>query len=189
MSVLKDKNILLGVSGGIAAYKSITLLRLLKKNGANVQVIFTSSAHDFVTSLTFSTLSERSVLTNFFEEEEDCKIWNNHVDLAEWSDYFLIVPATSSTISKMVSGNADNLLIATYLSCKSQVFFAPAMDLEMYNSISTKNNISALQNKGDILIKPGKGLLASGLSGEGRVEEPNKILEVLKKYIKKKTNF
>lgn len=189
MSVLKDKNILLGVSGGIAAYKSITLLRLLKKNGANVQVIFTSSAHDFVTSLTFSTLSERNVLTNFFEEEDDNKTWNNHVDLAEWSDYFLIVPATSSTISKMVSGNADNLLVATYLSCKSQVFFAPAMDLEMYKSISTKNNISALQNKGDILIKPGKGPLASGLSGEGRVEEPEKILELLKKHVKKKLIF
>ena len=189
MSVLKDKNILLGVSGGIAAYKSITLLRLLKKNGANVQVIFTSSAHDFVTSLTFSTLSERNVLTNFFEEEDDNKTWNNHVDLAEWSDYFLIVPATSSTISKMVSGNADNLLIATYLSCKSQVFFAPAMDLEMYKSISTKNNISALQDKGDILIKPGKGPLASGLSGEGRVEEPEKILELLKKHVKKKLIF
>ena len=143
MSVLKDKNILLGVSGGIAAYKSITLLRLLKKNGANVQVVFTSSAHDFVTSLTFSTLSERNVLTNFFEEEDDNKTWNNHVDLAEWSDYFLIVPATSSTISKMVSGNADNLLVATYLSCKSQVFFAPAMDLEMYKSISTKTKNSS----------------------------------------------
>ncbi len=189
MSVLKDKNILLGVSGGIAAYKSITLLRLLKKNGANVQVIFTSSAHDFVTSLTFSTLSERNVLTNFFEEEDDNKTWNNHVDLGDWSDYFLIVPATSSTISKMVSGNADNLLIAIYLSCKSQVFFAPAMDLEMYKSISTKNNISVLQNKGDILIKPGKGPLASGLSGEGRVEEPEKILELLKKHIKKKLIF
>ena len=189
MSVLKDKNILLGVSGGIAAYKSITLLRLLKKNGANVQVIFTSSAHDFVTSLTFSTLSERNVLTNFFEEEDDNKTWNNHVDLAEWADYFLIVPATSSTISKMVSGNADNLLVATYLSCKSQVFFAPAMDLEMYKSISTKNNISALQDKGDILIKPGKGPLASGLSGEGRVEEPEKILELLKKHVKKKLIF
>ena len=189
MSVLKDKNILLGVSGGIAAYKSITLLRLLKKNGAKVQVIFTSSAHDFVTSLTFSTLSERNVLTNFFEEEDDNKTWNNHVDLAEWADYFLIVPATSSTISKMVSGNADNLLVATYLSCKSQVFFAPAMDLEMYKSISTKNNISALQNKGDILIKPGKGPLASGLSGEGRVEEPEKILELLKKHVKKKLIF
>ena len=189
MSVLKDKNILLGVSGGIAAYKSITLLRLLKKSGANVQVIFTKSAHDFVTSLTFSTLSERPVLTNFFEEEDDSKIWNNHVDLADWSDYYLIVPATSSTLSKMVSGNADNLLVATYLSCKSQVFFAPAMDLEMYKSISTKSNIEALEKKGDLLIKPGKGPLASGLSGEGRVEEPEKILEILTNHIKKKLIF
>jgi len=189
MSVLKDKNILLGVSGGIAAYKSITLLRLLKKSGAHVQVIFTKSAHDFVTSLTFSTLSERPVLTNFFEEEDDSKIWNNHVDLADWSDYYLIVPATSSTLSKMVSGNADNLLVATYLSCKSQVFFAPAMDLEMYKSISTKSNIEALEMKGDLLIKPGKGPLASGLSGEGRVEEPEKILEILTNHIKKKLIF
>lgn len=189
MSVLKDKNILLGVSGGIAAYKSITLLRLLKKNGANVQVIFTKSAHDFVTSLTFSTLSKRNVLTNFFEEDDESKIWNNHVELADWSDYFLIVPATSSTISKMVTGNADNLLIATYLSCKSQVFFAPAMDLEMYKSSSTKNNISTLEKKGDILIKPGKGSLASGLSGEGRVEEPEKILEIIINSIKKKLIF
>ena len=189
MSVLKDKNILLGVSGGIAAYKSITLLRLLKKNGANVQVIFTKSAHDFVTSLTFSTLSKRNVLTNFFEEDDESKIWNNHVELAEWSDYFLIVPATSSTISKMVTGNADNLLIATYLSCKSQVFFAPAMDLEMYKSSSTKNNISTLEKKGDILIKPGIGSLASGLSGEGRVEEPEKILEIIINFIKKKLIF
>ena len=189
MSVLKDKNILLGVSGGIAAYKSITLLRLLKKSGAHVQVIFTKSAHDFVTSLTFSTLSERPVLTNFFEEEDDSKIWNNHVDLADWSDYYLIVPATSSTLSKMVSGNADNLLVATYLSCKSQVFFAPAMDLEMYKSISTKSNIEALEKKGDLLIKPGKGPLASGLSGEGRVEEPEKILEILTNHIKKKLIF
>jgi len=189
MSVLKDKNILLGVSGGIAAYKSITLLRLLKKSGAHVQVIFTKSAHDFVTSLTFSTLSERPVLTNFFEEEDDSKIWNNHVDLADWSDYYLIVPATSSTLSKMVSGNADNLLVATYLSCKSQVFFAPAMDLEMYKSISTKSNLEALEKKGDLLIKPGKGPLASGLSGEGRVEEPEKILEILTNHIKKKLIF
>ena len=189
MSVLKDKNILLGVSGGIAAYKSITLLRLLKKSGAHVQVIFTKSAHDFVTSLTFSTLSERPVLTNFFEEEDDSKIWNNHVELADWSDYYLIVPATSSTLSKMVSGNADNLLVATYLSCKSQVFFAPAMDLEMYKSISTKSNLEALEKKGDLLIKPGKGPLASGLSGEGRVEEPEKILEILTNHIKKKLIF
>tara|TARA_Y100000994_G_scaffold71900_1_gene58915 strand:- start:38 stop:1240 length:1203 start_codon:yes stop_codon:yes gene_type:complete len=189
MSVLKGKNILLGVSGGIAAYKSIVLLRLLKKNQANVQVVFTKSAHDFVTSLTFSSLSGRPVLTNFFEEDNNSKNWNNHVELAEWADYLLIIPATSSTISKMVTGNADNLLIATYMSSNCQVFFAPSMDLEMFKSLSTKNNINTLEEKGDILIKPGKGLLASGLDGEGRVEEPEKILEILKSYIKKRLIF
>ena len=189
MSVLKDKNILLGVTGGIAAYKSITLLRLLKKSGADVQVIFTKSAHDFVTSLTFSSLSERPVLTNFFEEEGDSKNWNNHIDLAEWADFLLIVPATSSTISKMVSGNADNLLIATYLSIKCEVFFAPAMDLEMYKSPANKKNIETLVKNGDILIKPGIGSLASGMSGEGRVEEPELILDILKNHIKKKLIF
>ena len=189
MSVLKDKNILLGVTGGIAAYKSITLLRLLKKSGADVQVIFTKSAHDFVTSLTFSSLSERPVLTNFFEEEGNSKNWNNHIDLAEWADFLLIVPATSSTISKMVSGNADNLLIATYLSIKCEVFFAPAMDLDMYKSPANKKNIENLVKNGDILIKPGTGSLASGMSGEGRVEEPELILDILKNYIKKKLIF
>ena len=189
MSVLKDKNILLGVTGGIAAYKSITLLRLLKKSGADVQVIFTKSAHDFVTTLTFSSLSERPVLTNFFEEEGDSKNWNNHIDLAEWADFLLIVPATSSTISKMVSGNADNLLIATYLSIKCEVFFAPAMDLDMYKSPANKKNIETLVKNGDILIKPGTGSLASGMSGEGRVEEPELILDILKNYIKKKLIF
>ena len=189
MSILKDKNILLGVTGGIAAYKSITLLRLLKKSGADVQVIFTKSAHDFVTSLTFSSLSERPVLTNFFEEEGDSKNWNNHIDLAEWADFLLIVPATSSTISKMVSGNADNLLIATYLSIKCEVFFAPAMDLEMYKSPANKKNIETLVKNGDILIKPGIGSLASGMSGEGRVEEPELIIDILKNHIKKKLIF
>ena len=189
MSVLKDKNILLGVTGGIAAYKSITLLRLLKKSGADVQVIFTKSAHDFVTSLTFSSLSERPVLTNFFEEEGDSKNWNNHIDLAEWADFLLIVPATSSTISKMVSGNADNLLIATYMSIKCEVFFAPAMDLDMYKSPANKKNIETLVKNGDILIKPGIGSLASGMSGEGRVEEPELILDILKNHIKKKLIF
>ena len=189
MSVLKDKNILLGVTGGIAAYKSITLLRLLKKSGADVQVIFTKSAHDFVTTLTFSSLSERPVLTNFFEEEGNSKNWNNHIDLAEWADFLLIVPATSSTISKMVSGNADNLLIATYLSIKCEVFFAPAMDLDMYKSPANKKNIETLVKNGDILIKPGTGSLASGMSGEGRVEEPELILDILKNYIKKKLIF
>ena len=189
MSVLKDKNILLGVTGGIAAYKSITLLRLLKKSGADVQVIFTKSAHDFVTTLTFSSLSERPVLTNFFEEEDNSMNWNNHIDLAEWADFLMIVPATSSTISKMVSGNADNLLIATYLSIKCEVFFAPAMDLDMYKSPANKKNIETLVKNGDILIKPGTGSLASGMSGEGRVEEPELILDILKNYIKKKLIF
>ena len=189
MSILKDKNILLGVTGGIAAYKSITLLRLLKKSGADVQVIFTKSAHDFVTSLTFSSLSERPVLTNFFEEEGNSKNWNNHIDLAEWADFLLIVPATSSTISKMVSGNADNLLIATYMSIKCEVFFAPAMDLDMYKSPANKKNIETLVKNGDILIKPGIGSLASGMSGEGRVEEPELILDILKNHIKKKLIF
>ena len=189
MSVLKDKNILLGVTGGIAAYKSITLLRLLKKSGADVQVIFTKSAHDFVTTLTFSSLSERPVLTNFFEEEGNSKNWNNHIDLAEWADFLLIVPATSSTISKMVSGNADNLLIATYLSIKCEVFFAPAMDLDMYKSAANKKNIETLVKNGNLLIKPGIGSLASGMSGEGRVEEPELILDILKNHIKKKLIF
>ena len=189
MSILKDKNILLGVTGGIAAYKSIILLRLLKKNGADVQVIFTKSAHDFVTTLTFSSLSGRPVLTNFFEEESNSKNWNNHVDLAEWADFLLIVPATSSTISKMVSGNADNLLIATYMSIKCEVFFAPAMDLDMYKSPATKKNIETLIKNGHILIKPGVGSLASGMSGEGRVEEPELILDILKNHIKKKLIF
>ena len=189
MSVLKDKNILLGVTGGIAAYKSITLLRLLKKSGADVQVIFTKSAHDFVTTLTFSSLSEKPVLTNFFEVEDNSKNWNNHIDLAEWADFLLIVPATSSTISKMVSGNADNLLIATYLSIKCEVFFAPAMDLDMYKSPANKKNIETLVKNGDILIKPGIGSLASGMSGEGRVEEPELILDILKNHIKKKLIF
>ena len=189
MSILKDKNILLGVTGGIAAYKSITLLRLLKKSGADVQVIFTKSAHDFVTTLTFSSLSERPVLTNFFEEEDNSKNWNNHIDLAEWADFLLIVPATSSTISKMVSGNADNLLIATYMSIKCEVFFAPAMDLDMYKSPANKKNIETLVKNGDILIKPGIGSLASGMSGEGRVEEPELILDILKNHIKKKLIF
>ena len=189
MSVLKDKNILLGVTGGIAAYKSIILLRLLKKSGADVQVIFTKSAHDFVTTLTFSSLSERPVLTNFFEEEGNSKNWNNHIDLAEWADFLLIVPATSSTISKMVSGNADNLLIATYMSIKCEVFFAPAMDLDMYKSPANKKNIETLVKNGDILIKPGIGSLASGMYGEGRVEEPELILDILKTHIKKKLLF
>ena len=185
MSVLEGKNILLGVTGSIAAYKSIILLRLLKREGADVQVIFSDSANNFVTQLTFSTLSEKKVLTDFFEDDDKVE-WVNHVELAEWADYMIIAPITSSTLSKLVTGNADNLLVATYMSTVCDVFFAPAMDLEMYNSESTKINIKSLVERGNIFIKPAKGYLASGLNGEGRLEEPEHIFNILVDHISKK---
>ena len=185
MSVLEGKNILLGVTGSIAAYKSIILLRLLKREGADVQVIFSDSANNFVTQLTFSTLSEKKVLTDFFEDDDKVE-WVNHVELAEWADYMIIAPITSSTLSKLVTGNADNLLVATYMSTVCDVFFAPAMDLEMYNSESTKINIKSLVERGNIFIKPAKGYLASGLNGEGRLDEPENIFNILVDHISEK---
>ena len=185
MSVLEGKKILLGVTGSIAAYKSIILLRLLKREGADVQVIFSDSANNFVTQLTFSTLSEKKVLTDFFEDDDKVE-WVNHVELAEWADYMIIAPITSSTLSKLVTGNADNLLVATYMSTVCDVFFAPAMDLEMYNSESTKINIKSLVERGNIFIKPAKGYLASGLNGEGRLEEPENIFNILLDHISEK---
>ena len=185
MSVLEGKNILLGVTGSIAAYKSIILLRLLKRAGANVQIIFSDSANNFVTQLTFSTLSEKKVLTDFFEDDDKVE-WVNHVELAEWADYMIIAPITSSTLSKLVTGNADNLLVATYMSTVCDVFFAPAMDLEMYNSESTKINIKSLVERGNIFIKPAKGYLASGLNGDGRLEEPENIFKILVDHISDK---
>jgi len=185
MSVLEGKKILLGVTGSIAAYKSIILLRLLKREGADVQVIFSDSANNFVTQLTFSTLSEKKVLTDFFEDDDKVE-WVNHVELAEWADYMIITPITSSTLSKLVTGNADNLLVATYMSTVCDVFFAPAMDLEMYNSESTKINIKSLVERGNIFIKPAKGYLASGLNGEGRLEEPENIFNILVDHISEK---
>lgn len=185
MSVLEGKKILLGVTGSIAAYKSIILLRLLKREGADVQVIFSDSANNFVTQLTFSTLSEKKVLTDFFEDDDRVE-WVNHVELAEWADYMIIAPITSSTLSKLVTGNADNLLVATYMSTVCDVFFAPAMDLEMYNSESTKINIKSLVERGNIFIKPAKGYLASGLNGEGRLEEPENIFNILVDHISEK---
>lgn len=185
MSVLEGKNILLGVTGSISAYKSIILLRLLKRAGANVQIIFSDSANNFVTQLTFSTLSEKKVLTDFFENDDKVE-WVNHVELAEWADYMIIAPITSSTLSKLVTGNADNLLVATYMSTVCDVFFAPAMDLEMYNSESTKINIKSLVERGNIFIKPAKGYLASGLNGDGRLEEPENILKILVNHISEK---
>ena len=179
MSILNGKNILLGISGGIAAYKSATLVRSFIKRGANVQVIMTPSAKDFITPLTLSTLSKNPVHSEFFDKKNKNKLWNNHVDLGLWADYFVIAPATSNTISKMASARSDNLLIATYLSAKCPVFFAPAMDLDMYKNKSNQINISKLVKHGNILIPVESGFLASGLEGLGRMKEPDDIVCLL----------
>lgn len=173
----RGKNVLLGVTGSIAAYKSTFLVRLLKKAGAEVKVVLSPSARDFVTPLSLSTLSKNPVLWEFFDPEDEQGKWNNHVDLALWADVIIIAPATSNTLSKMVSGNCDNLLMGVYMSAKCPVFFAPAMDLDMYKHASTQDNIRQLQDFGNHLIPPGSGELASGLSGEGRMAEPEEILQ------------
>jgi phosphopantothenoylcysteine decarboxylase / phosphopantothenate---cysteine ligase len=183
MSVLRGKKIILGVSGGIAAYKSATLVRLFIKAGAHVQVIMTPASKDFVTPLTLSTLSKKPVYTSFFNEEDENAVWNNHVDLALWADYIVIAPATANTMSKMVHGNCDNLLIATYLSSKCPVFIVPAMDLDMYKHPSTKTSFEAFQRFGNTIIPAESGELASGLSGEGRMAEPENIIAFLEKSI------
>lgn len=184
MSALKDKNILLGVTGGIAAYKTATLVRLLIKAGAHVKVIMTPAAKEFITPLTLSTLSKNTVYSDFTTTEEDGNpLWNNHVDLALWADYMLIAPATANTISKLANGNCDNFLVATYLSSKCPVFYAPAMDLDMYIHPSTHENFSKLTLFGNIMIPAEKGELASGLVGEGRMAEPENMVVFLENYI------
>lgn len=179
MSVLSGKKILIGISGGIAAYKTASLVRLFIKAGAEVQVIMTPASKDFVTPLTLSTLSKNPVYSTFFDENDDNAQWNNHVELGLWADLMLIAPATANTLSKMATGNSDNLLIATYLSAKCPVYFAPAMDLDMYKHPSTLESFSALQNFGNIMIPAENGELASGLSGEGRMAEPENIVAFL----------
>jgi phosphopantothenoylcysteine decarboxylase / phosphopantothenate---cysteine ligase len=186
MSVLNGKNVLLGVSGGIAAYKTASLVRLLIKAGAHVQVVMTPASIDFVTPLTLSTLSKNPVYSTFYNEEEANATWNNHVELALWADYMLIAPATANTLSKMASGTCDNLLMATYLSAKCPVYFAPAMDLDMYIHPTTKLNFDKLQSFGNIIIPAESGELASGLSGEGRMAEPENILQFIEKDLESK---
>lgn len=179
MSVLSGKKIVLGISGGIAAYKTASLVRLFIKAGAHVQVIMTPASKDFVTPLTLSTLSKNPVYSEFFDQDEETSVdavWNNHVEFALWADYMVIAPATANTLSKMASGNCDNLLIATYLSAKCPVYFAPAMDLDMYKHSSTIASFSALQSFGNKIIPAESGELASGLSGEGRMAEPENII-------------
>lgn len=187
MSVLEGKKIVLIITGGIAAYKTASLVRLFMKRGCEVQVIMTPKAHNFITPLTLSTLSKKPVYTQFFEGNTG--EWNNHVDLALHADYLVVAPATSNTLSKMASAEADNLALATYLSAKNTVFFAPAMDLDMYKNPYNQENIKKLQQKGDILIPPNKGELASGLEGEGRMAEPEEILNFIENYIRKDLIF
>ena len=186
MSVLNGKNILLGISGGIAAYKTANLVRLFIKAGAHVQVIMTPASKDFVTPLTLSTLSKNLVFSNFYNEEDENEKWNNHVELALWADLMVIAPATANTLSKMTKGSCDNLLIAVYLSAKCPVYFAPAMDLDMYKHPSTVSNFNLLAEFGNKIIPAENGELASGLSGEGRMAEPENIIRFIEADVKKK---
>ena len=183
MSILRGKHIILGITAGIAAYKSVSLLRLLIKAGADVKVIMTPAAKDFVTPLTLSTLSNSPVISDFTNLEDDNELWNNHVELGLWADLFIIAPATANTLSKMVSGNSDNFLIATYLSAKCQIYFAPAMDLDMYKHPTTQSSIKKLQSFGNILIPSAYGELASGLVGYGRMAEPEEIIRTVENHI------
>ena len=184
MSILSGKKILLGISGGIAAYKSAILVRLFIKNGAEVKVVMTPDAKEFITPLTISTLSKNPVYSAFTSEDED-DTWNNHVELGMWADLIIVCPATANTLSKMASGNCDNLLIAVYLSAKCPVYFAPAMDLDMYKHQSTKDSIAKLKKNGNILIPVESGELASGLFGEGRLAEPDSIISFIETDIMK----
>lgn len=178
---LKDRKIILGISGSIAAYKAALLVRLLVKNGAEVRVIMTQSATNFVSPLTFSTLSKNAVITQFFSSHEG--LWNNHVELGLWADAMILAPATATTIAKMANGNADNVLVATYLSARCPVFIAPAMDLDMWQHPSTQRNLHFLiSNCQNYLIPVGHGELASGLIGDGRLAEPEHIAEHVNQY-------
>ncbi|MDA9968825.1 bifunctional phosphopantothenoylcysteine decarboxylase/phosphopantothenate--cysteine ligase CoaBC [Polaribacter sp.] len=181
MSVLSGKKVLLGITAGIAAYKTAGLVRLFIKLGAEVQVIMTPASKDFITPLTLSTLSKNPVHSTFYDKEAENELWNNHVELGLWADIMVIAPATANTLSKMTNGVCDNLLLATYLSSKCPVYFAPAMDLDMYIHPSTKNNLDQLQHFGNVMIPATSGELASGLVGEGRMAEPEDILSFIEK--------
>tara|TARA_Y100000996_G_scaffold90903_1_gene63972 strand:- start:722 stop:1930 length:1209 start_codon:yes stop_codon:yes gene_type:complete len=186
MHPLKSKNILIGVSGGIAAYKIPILIRLFKEIGSHVKVILTEAAKDFVTPLTLEVLSQNPVLSTFVSEEFDNPKWNNHVELSSWADLLIIAPATSNIISSMVNASCNNLLLAVYLSSKCPVFIAPAMDLDMYKHPANKKNISKLIKYGNNILPVGEGYLASGLCGKGRMMEPELILQNIASFFLKK---
>ena len=185
MSVLAQKNILVGVSGGIAAYKIPLLIRQLVKLKSNVKVVMTPSSKEFVTPLTLSTVSKNDVFSEFTTEKNNNPTWNNHVELVEWADIFIIAPATSNTISSMASARCDNLLLACYLSSSCPVFVAPAMDLEMYKNTLNQTNIKKLVSNNTNVLPVGSGSLASGLEGEGRMLEPNEIIDYVENKFKK----
>lgn len=185
--MLTGKKILLGITGSIAAYKIPLLVRLLKKDGAEVRVVMTPSAKDFVTPLTLSTLSGNPVLSHGFDPETGK--WESHVELGLWADLFVIAPASANTMAKMAHGIADNYLLTVCLSAKCPVMFAPAMDLDMYKHQATQQNIKTLIERGCMFIAPSSGELASGLCGEGRMEEPQKIYEKIKSVFQTKRNF
>ena len=178
--MLKGKHIILGICGGIAAYKSAYLLRLLIKAGAEVQVVITPAGKEFITPVTLSALSGKPVISEFFTANTGS--WNSHVDLGLWADAMVIAPATASTIGKMANGIADNMLVTTYLSAKAPVFIAPAMDLDMFAHPSTQRNLQLLRQYGNHIIEPASGELASHLVGKGRMEEPENIVKVLEEY-------
>lgn len=179
--MLSGKNVLLAITGSIAAYKSAYLVRGFIKSGANVKVIVTKSALQFVTKVTLSTLSKNPVYEDFLKDEHTGE-WNNHVELGSWSDIMVIAPATANTLSNLVSGKANSFFLATFLSCNSPVFVAPAMDLDMFQNKSTKYNLEILFKRGVKIIDPGSGELASGLDGKGRMEEPEQIVAVINQY-------
>ena len=183
MSILSGKKILLGITAGIAAYKTASLVRLFIKAGANVKVVMTPASKDFITPLTLSTLSNNPVHSSFVNEEEDDAVWNSHVDLGLWADFMLIAPATANTMSKMANGVCDNLLLAVYLSAKCPVYFAPAMDLDMYKHPTTRRTFKILKSFDNIMIPATSGELASGLIGEGRMAEPEDIVSFIEKDI------
>lgn len=182
MTFLKDKRIVLGITGSIAAYKSCLLVRELVKAGAEVQAVMTPSAKEFITPLTLSTLTHNPVVSEFFDRRDGS--WHSHVELGLWADAMIIAPATASTIAKMASGVADNMLITTYLSMRAPVFVAPAMDMDMFAHPSTQRNMNILRSYGNVIIEPALGELASGLEGKGRMEEPAIIAEKISEFFK-----
>lgn len=178
--MLRNKHIVLGITGSIAAYKACLIIRGLIKQGAEVQVVITPAGREFITPITLSTLTQKPVICDFFNHQDGT--WNSHVDLGLWADAMLIAPATASTIGKMAHGVADNMLITTYLSMKAPVFIAPAMDMDMYAHPSTQENLQLLSKRGNHIIEPGTGFLASKLEGKGRMQEPEEIVRTLDEY-------